>query len=228
LGPELEVTGYLCEDHFLEQDTFNHAWECLAELIKDGSTKDMICDVGMPVVYKSARYNCRVFVLDGRILLIRPKTLMADDGNYREGRYFTAWTAQSSADCGVSGFDLDGFVLPPIIARVTGQSTAPFGVAILDCADASIGSETCEEMFSPQSPHIQLGLQGCEVITNGSGSHHELRKLQTRLDLIRSAVSKGGGAYLYSNHIGCDGGRVYFDGCAMVCLNGQVLAQGKP
>ena len=64
------------------------------------------------------------------------------------------------------------------------------------------------------------------MITNVSGSHHELRKLNTRLDLIRSAVSKGGGVYLYSNHIGCDGGRVYFDGCAMVCLNGAVLAQG--
>lgn len=156
LGPELEVTGYLCEDHFLEQDTFNHAWECLAELIKDGSTNDILCDIGMPVMYKSARYNCRVFVLDGRILLIRPKILMADDGNYREGRYFTAWTAQNAADAGVSGFDADGFVLPPLIAKATGQSTAPFGVAILDCADASIGSETCEEMFSPCSPHIQV------------------------------------------------------------------------
>lgn len=26
LGPELEVTGYGCEDHFLELDTITHAW----------------------------------------------------------------------------------------------------------------------------------------------------------------------------------------------------------
>ena len=26
LGPELEVTGYSCEDAFLEEDTFFHAW----------------------------------------------------------------------------------------------------------------------------------------------------------------------------------------------------------
>lgn len=25
IGPELEVTGYGCEDHFLEQDTVSHA-----------------------------------------------------------------------------------------------------------------------------------------------------------------------------------------------------------
>ena len=27
VGPELEITGYGCEDHFLEDDTFRHAWE---------------------------------------------------------------------------------------------------------------------------------------------------------------------------------------------------------
>ena len=26
--------------------------------------------------------------------------------------------------------------------------------------------------------------------------------------------------------IGCDGGRLYFDGCAIICSNGQVVAQG--
>eukprot|EP00960_Hanusia_phi_P061888 764967-Hanusia_phi.AAC.7 len=26
--------------------------------------------------------------------------------------------------------------------------------------------------------------------------------------------------------IGCDGGRLYFDGCALICSNGQVVAQG--
>lgn len=25
IGPELEITGYGCEDHFLEQDTVTHA-----------------------------------------------------------------------------------------------------------------------------------------------------------------------------------------------------------
>ncbi len=30
VGPELEVPGYGCEDHFLEQDTIEHSWECIA------------------------------------------------------------------------------------------------------------------------------------------------------------------------------------------------------
>ncbi len=51
-------------------------------------------------------------------------------------------------------------------------------------------AETCEELFTPEAPHIQLALAGVEIITNGSGSHHQLRKLNTRMDLIRSATAK--------------------------------------
>jgi hypothetical protein len=51
----------------------------------------------------------------------------------------------------------------------------------------------------PQAPHISLALAGVEIISNGSGSHHQLRKLDTRLDLICSATAKAGGVYLYAN-----------------------------
>ena len=33
--------------------------------------------------------------------------------------------------------------------------------------------------------------------------------------------------YLYANQKGCDGGRLYFDGCAMVWVNGELVAQGS-
>ena len=30
LGPELELPGYGCEDHFQELDTGEHCWECIS------------------------------------------------------------------------------------------------------------------------------------------------------------------------------------------------------
>ena len=48
LGPELEVTGYGCEDHFLEPDTLHHAWQSLARLLATDLTDGILCDVGMP------------------------------------------------------------------------------------------------------------------------------------------------------------------------------------
>ena len=39
-------------------------------------------------------------------------------------------------------------------------------------------------------PHIDMALDGVEIFTNSSGSHHELRKLRTRIDLIKEATLK--------------------------------------
>jgi hypothetical protein len=35
-----------------------------------------------------------------------------------------------------------------------------------------------------------MGLDGVEIFTNSSGSHHELRKLYRRVDLIKEATLK--------------------------------------
>lgn len=49
IGPELEITGYGCEDHFLEEDTYIHSWEVLCAILEGDATNDIICDIGMPV-----------------------------------------------------------------------------------------------------------------------------------------------------------------------------------
>lgn len=218
LGPELEITGYSCEDHFLEMDTLQHSWESLACILKGGHTDGILCDIGMPVVHKNVRYNCRVFVLDGKLLLIRPKMILASDGNYREARWFTAWER---------GWTTEPHTLPQEITELTGQRKVPIGIAAIATTDTLLAAETCEELFVPMSPHIHFGNAGVEIIANGSGSHHELRKLNTRIALIRNASAKSGGVYLYANQQGCDGGRLYFDGCALIAQNGEILAQGS-
>ena len=215
LGPELEVSGYGCEDHFLEHDTFAHCWESLASLFEQGATDDLLCDFGMPILFGGVRYNCRVLAQNRKILLIRPKTAMADNGNYRESRYFTAYR----------GTKTEKLILPQ---QLFDQTWAPFGTQYLEFADGvSVGCESCEELWTPQATHIELALQGVEICGNGSGSHHELRKLDQRLELIVSATRKCGGLYLYSNQRGCDGGRLYFDGGALIVCNGKVLAQAS-
>ncbi|KAK4534762.1 hypothetical protein CDCA_CDCA02G0787 [Cyanidium caldarium] len=220
LGPELEVCGYGCEDHFLEQDTFEHSWEVIAELLAGGDTDDLLVDVGAPVLHRHVAYNCRVYLLNGEVLLIRPKQVLADDGNYRESRWFCAWPVDVRRE-------LETYRLPECVRRVARghQHSCPIGDAMLEVAGVTVASETCEELFTLDAPHIRYALNGCDVVGNGSGSHHNLRKLDQRVDLLRSATAKGGGAYLYANQIGCDGGRLYYDGSALICVNGQVVAQ---
>jgi NAD+ synthase (glutamine-hydrolysing) len=65
LGPELEICGYGCEDHFFELDTVRHSWQTLAEILRDKDlTKNILCDFGMPVHFKNTLYNCRVVCLN--------------------------------------------------------------------------------------------------------------------------------------------------------------------
>ena len=110
------------------------------------------------------------------------------------------------------------------------------GPAVLRCSIPEFSPQ--EELISssslPQSICLWCGwilrryaraLRGVEIIGNGSGSHHELRKLSTRMELMISATRKCGGVYLYSNQRGCDGGRTYYDGCAMIVVNGRIVAQ---
>jgi len=93
--------------------------------------------------------------------------------------------------------------------------------------DTKIACETCEELWVPKNPHVDYGLDGVEIIANGSASHHELRKLHTRLALITNASARNGGIYLYANQKGMDGGRVYFDGSSMICMNGKIYSIEK-
>lgn len=39
----------------------------------------------------------RIIALDGKIILIRPKLWLANEGNYHETRYFDAWSTLIAA-----------------------------------------------------------------------------------------------------------------------------------
>jgi NAD+ synthase (glutamine-hydrolysing) len=219
LGPELEISGYSCEDHFLELDLYLHCDQSLAAILSSDLTDGILCDVGCPVLHRGVRYNCRVFCLNRKVVLVRPKIYLADDGNYREKRFFSSWDAEKVGKC------LEKHVLSDLLQRVTGQREVPMGVGIIATNETSLAAEMCEELWTSNAPHIRLFLSGVEIISNGSGSHHELRKLDSRLSLIKSATSKSGGVYMYANQRGCDGNRLYFDGSSSVCVNGNIVGQ---
>lgn len=177
-------------------------------------------------MHRNVRYNCRVLVLNGRIVFIKPKMFLAADGNYRENRWFQAWEhvryVASFALCfhevlfTVMTSELEAYYLPRMIREITGQETVPFGDGCLALRDTVLSAETCEELWTPAAPHVQRfsggfgllllsffsphspsaqkqiyhGLNGVEIFGNGSSSHHQLRKLNTRISFMVSATEK--------------------------------------
>ncbi|KOS20618.1 Glutamine-dependent NAD(+) synthetase [Escovopsis weberi] len=218
VGPELEIPGYGCLDHFLENEVYENSWDSLYSILTDPSLHGIIIDVGLPLLHRTCRYNARAVILDGKILFFRPKLYLANDGNFREMRFFTPWNRPRH---------VEQYYLPPLIQKHQGRRHVPIGDVVLSTIDTCLAAETCEELFTPNSPHINMGLNGVEIFTNSSGSHHSLRKLDQRIALIQEATRKNGGVYLYSNQIGCDGDRLYYDGCAMIFVNGNIVGQSS-
>ncbi len=56
---------------------------------------------------------------------------------------------------------LEDYYLPALITTATGQTgTVPIGDGVIATMDTVIGTELCEELFIPTSPHIQMSLDG--------------------------------------------------------------------
>ena len=209
LLPELCTTGYSCQDHFYESETYMLSMNIVRNICKSELTQDIMLVLGIPVIHNGVKYNTMTFISNGEIILIRPKINLADDGNYREARWFTSWSKE-----GLENFELEGFQ----------QKSAPIGVGIINCNGVKIAAEVCEELWIPQSMNIPLYLNDTDIILNSSGSHFEMNKIQKRINLINAATKRSGGAYIYSNMKGCDGERLYFDGGSMIGINGEIVA----
>ena len=216
LGPELETTGYSCQDHFCEPDLIDNSWAVISAILPI-IPKGLLVDIGAPVMHKGRLFNCRIFMTTNAIHLIRPKSVLADSGNYTESRWFSAW------DWGCDR--LDQFRLPDSVATMVGTSRVPMGIAVIEgLCGTTIAAEICEELWSPvPSPHTELFSDGIDIVSNGSASHFEIGKFQQRVHLIQHATTATGGAYMYSNLVGCDGDRLVFDGGGMVSVNGDIV-----
>lgn len=117
--------------------------------------------------------------------------------------------------------------LPPHFQEQQGWRTARIGDVVLSTIDTTFAAETCEELFTPNSPHITMALNGVEICTYNRGSHHSLCKLDERIALISEATRENGGVYLHFNQIGCDGDRLCYYGCAMIFVNGNIVRQSS-
>jgi len=220
--PELAICGYSCQDHFFERELFVMSYYMLRDIVlttKD-VTENMIVAVGCPIIHKDVRYNCTVFFGNGTIYLIRPKTILADDGNYREARWFTPWSKNNLED-----FYFDD---NSDINDNTDTGAIPFGVGIINCNGILIGAEICEELWVADNIGGKMFLAGVDILINSSGSHFEKGKQEEKREvLIKATTRKSGGVYIYSNLEGCDGERLYFDGGSIIALNGEIKAVAK-
>ena len=88
--PELSITGYTCQDMFLNSNILAEAKKSLLDLSRKLPTETMLLVVGAPMVIEGKIYNCAVYLHRQRgIIGAVPKTYLANYGEFYEDRWFT-------------------------------------------------------------------------------------------------------------------------------------------
>ena len=64
-------------------------------------------------------------------------------------------------------FKTEEYSLPRMITELTGQTNVPIGDCVIALRDTVLGYEICEELWNPQSTHVDMALDGVEIIVNG-------------------------------------------------------------
>jgi NAD+ synthase (glutamine-hydrolysing) len=205
--PELAISGYGCEDAFYSPFVIDRAWEALRELTPESS--GMIVSLGLPVFHKGALFNATAVLCDGRLVGLSAKKNLAGDGVYYEQRWFKAWPV-GIRDTYVNGSS------PPV----------PIGDLHFDFGGVRIGLEICEEAWVASRPGIRLSREGVDIILNPSASHFAFGKTLVRERFVVEGSRAFGVAYVYTNLLGNEAGRIIFDGGVLIASEGALKTRG--
>lgn len=204
--PELVISGYGCEDAFHMPHLQELGWQILLSLLPE--TRGMIVALGLPVTHRGALFNVVAVAVDGKLVAMVPKKLLAGDGVHYEPRWFKSWPHDV-----IETFERDGMRIP-------------IGDVYIDASGVRIGFEICEEAWVANRPGANLARKGVDIILNPSASHFAFGKRQVRERFVSEGSRAFNVAYIYSNLLGNESGRIIFDGGALIASEGHLIARG--
>lgn len=213
--PEYSITGYTCNDLFLQDTLLHGALEALGQYVDKTAKFPMVSVVGMPLEHRGRLYNVAVVVNEGEILGIVPKSYIPNYGEFYEARQFASGR-------GVSGeheFMFDQMV--------------DFGTNLLFTAcgmpEFCFAVEICEDLWMPAPPSGEYAMAGANIIVNLSASDELTGKAAYRRELVKNQSARTITAYLYA-----DAGEgesttdMVFGGHNLIVENGTILKESKP
>ncbi|MDD5934214.1 MAG: NAD(+) synthase [Clostridiales bacterium] len=211
--PELCITGYTCNDLFLQDALENAALNALMKIVKASGGLDMVILVGLPMMKDSKLYNVGAVIFNGKLLGIVPKQHLPNYSEFYEARHFQKGNTE------------------PEEVTIGGQKVL-FGANLLfvneQIRDFILGVEICEDLWVPQPPSGGLSMAGATVIANLSAGDENTGKDAYRKDLVKSQSGRLICGYLYAS--AGDGESttdLVFSGHNLIAENGSILAESE-
>lgn len=215
--PELCITGYTCDDLFLQEMLLKKAKEGLLTLAEYTLELDALVFVGLPFVRNNKLYNVAAALHGGKVLGMIPKENIPSYAEFYEGRHFAGGNREPEE---------------VTIQTKAGAESIPFGSNLLFEIDAieglTVGCEVCEDIWVTNPPSGRHALAGATVLLNLSASSETVGKDAYREMLVKSASARFLAGYVYvSAGEGESTQDLVFGGHNIIAENGTILAQAK-
>ena len=210
--PELGLAAYTCDDLFHQRALLDACEAALEQVRAASESVSAVAVVGLPLRVDHSLFNCAAVVHRGRLLGIVPKTYLPNYGEFYEARQFNPADHAQSREI-----------------RLLGQQV-PFGAELLfevqDQRDFVFHVEICEDLWVPIPPSSYAALAGATLLINLSASNITVGKSAYRHALAASQSARCLAAYAYSSAgQGESTTDLAWDGQALICENGQLLAE---
>ena len=212
--PELCLTGYTCQDLFLQERLLQGAKDALMKLVKESASLDAIFFVGLPFEILGKLYNLAAVFSHGEVLGLVPKSYLPNYNEFYEARHF------------VFGAELATEVVLPDGSCVPADRDLLF--VCEQMPKLRIGVELCEDLWTPNPPSISHALAGASVLVNLSASNELTGKDSYRRELVSGQSARLLAAYIYASAgEGESTQDLVFSGHNIIAENGQILAESK-
>lgn len=211
--PELCLTGYTCEDLFLQEYLLQQTSKQLQTIMEHTKNKDIVVIIGLPYANQNSLYNVAAIIHNGDLLAIVPKTHIPNYQEFYELRRFEVAPLENTYTM------FNGQEVPFGSKYVFKSTTMP---------DFTFGVEICEDLWLPDAPSNRLALNGANMIFNPSASNEVTTKADYRRLLVQSQSAKLVCGYVYSN--AGDGEStidVVFSGHHMIVENGAIIKESE-
>ena len=212
--PELCITGYTCNDLFLQDTLIDEAYNSLIDLKKyTGQYEGMAVVVGLPYMYMGKLYNVAAVLMNGHIIGLVPKMNIPNYAEFYERRQFKEGF-KGNVSVNIDGEDVD----------FGGSLICQFGSS----NKVKLAIEICEDLWTPAPPSIRHALNGATIIVNLSASNETIGKSAYRRELVKGQSARLVCGYIYSTAGDGESTQdIVFGAHNLICENGTVLAEAK-
>lgn len=212
--PELGLASYTSDDLFHQDALLDAVRNAVATVVTASTDLTPVLIVGAPLVNDGRLFNCGVVIHRGEVLGVVPKLHLPNYREFYELRHFASGRAALSRDIELAG------------------THVPFGADLLfpctSLPDFVLHVELCEDLWVPLPPSTWGALAGATVLTNLSASNVTIGKAEYRRGLCTMQSGKCVAAYVYSGAgFGESTTDLAWDGHAIVCENGEILAESE-